>query len=150
MKELFDEAGHLTDYAFNCLINDELDELTRLEISEHMSFCDDCLLRYMNILDSQQLIEPPELLEKSIMSKLKARTIRVLMNQYTQMAIAASFALVFWVSGVFNPMNYDVKAITSVSSGLTETTSEFEENISQGLNKIISIDLKGVKLYEKK
>jgi hypothetical protein len=150
MKELFDEAGHLTDYALNCLIKDELDELSRLEISEHMSFCDDCLLRYVDILDSQQLIEPPELLEKSIMAKLKARTIRVLMNQYTQMAIAASFALVFWVSGVFNPMNYDVKALTSMSSGLTERTSEFEQNISQGLNKILSIDLKGVKLYEKK
>lgn len=150
MKELFDEAGHLTNYAFNCLINDELDELSRLEISEHMSFCDDCLLRYMDILDSQQLIEPPELLEKSIIRKLKTRAIRVLVNQYTQMAIAASFALIFWVSGVFNPLNYDIKALTNVSSDFTSKTSQFEENISEGLNKIINIDLKGVKLYEKK
>lgn len=47
MKELFDPNGHLTDDAFGALLRDEpLDEMERLEISEHLSFCDRCVERY--------------------------------------------------------------------------------------------------------
>ena len=40
MLDLFDQNGHLTDEALQALIREEdLDELQRLEISEHLSFC---------------------------------------------------------------------------------------------------------------
>lgn len=149
MKELFDESGHLTDYALNCLRNDELDELSRLEISEHLSFCDKCLLHYMDSLDSQELIEAPQLLEKSVINKIKQNSRKEIMRQYTQMAIAASFALIFWISGVFNPLRYDTTTITAVSSGVSSTTQQFGENITNGINKILNMDLKGVNGYEK-
>ncbi len=39
MLDLFDQNGHLTDEALQALIREEdLDELQRLEISEHLSF----------------------------------------------------------------------------------------------------------------
>ena len=42
---LFYEDGHLTDEALQALIREEeLDTLQRLEISEHLSFCDLCTL----------------------------------------------------------------------------------------------------------
>jgi len=150
MRELFDEAGHLTQYAMKSLKNDELDELSRLEISEHLSFCDKCLMEYMQWLEGEELIETPELLEKSIMNKIKQKNRKDIIQQYTQMAIAASFALIFWVSGVFGPMHYDTTPITAVSSGVTSKTEQFGESISNGINKIFNMDLKGVKQYEEK
>lgn len=60
MKELFDPNGHLTDDAFGALLRDEpLDEMERLEISEHLSFCDRCVERYAALLDGSELLSPP-------------------------------------------------------------------------------------------
>ena len=45
--ELFDPSGHLTDRALLALVrNEELDELARLELAEHLAYCDRCLQRY--------------------------------------------------------------------------------------------------------
>ena len=42
--ERFHTDGHLTDEALAALIRDgRPDELSRLEIAEHLSFCDVCL-----------------------------------------------------------------------------------------------------------
>ena len=38
--ELFDKNGHLTNEALAALDSNALDELTRLEVSEHLSFCE--------------------------------------------------------------------------------------------------------------
>ena len=66
MKELFDPNGHLTDDAFGALLRDEpLDEMERLEISEHLSFCDRCVERYAALLDGSELLSPPCLLYTS-------------------------------------------------------------------------------------
>ena len=48
--ELFTADGHLTDSAFALLIQEKLDPLQSLEVSEHLSFCDRCLERYTAIL----------------------------------------------------------------------------------------------------
>ncbi len=40
--ELFTADGHLTDLAFKLLIDEQLDSLQSLEVSEHLSFCDRC------------------------------------------------------------------------------------------------------------
>ena len=51
MNELFNQDGCLTDYALSALIHDKpLDELERLELSEHLSFCDACIERYTAML----------------------------------------------------------------------------------------------------
>ena len=57
MNELFNQDGCLTDYALSALIHDKpLDELERLELSEHLSFCDACIERYTAMLSDDFLI----------------------------------------------------------------------------------------------
>ena len=38
--ELFNKEGHLTDEGLRAVVDGTLDEMGRLEASEHLSFCD--------------------------------------------------------------------------------------------------------------
>ena len=74
MKELFYADGHLTDDAFLALVhNDEnLTELERLEISEHLSFCDECIIRYTACLEDDSLLIAPMLSsQETIIKRIK-------------------------------------------------------------------------------
>ena len=74
MKELFDPNGHLTDDAFGALLRDEpLDEMERLEISEHLSFCDRCVERYAALLDGSELLSPPEPVAPPVFRRIRER-----------------------------------------------------------------------------
>lgn len=87
--ELFTADGHLTDLAFKLLIDEQLDSLQSLEVSEHLSFCDRCLERYTEILCSDapvdldtgqelpevvHLMEPPASLHDSVMQTIQNKT----------------------------------------------------------------------------
>lgn len=149
MRELFDEYSHLTDYALDSLINDKLDDLSRLEVAEHMSFCDDCLKRYLGLLDKSELLCPPEMTEKRILSKLKNQPKKSDLRNYFSMAIAACFALVFWVTGVFTiPSSNNFREDERKS--IMEVSYEFRGDMLKHINKILnSIQLKGVNFNEK-
>ena len=57
--KLFQNNGHLTDEAIRALTRGEdLEELTRLEMAEHLSFCDECLERYTAALENAPLLSP--------------------------------------------------------------------------------------------
>ena len=57
--EIFDRHGHLTDQALEALTGGApLDELHRLEIAEHLAFCDRCLQRYTERLTDETLLAP--------------------------------------------------------------------------------------------
>lgn len=99
---LFDDnTGCLTDPALDGLIAGSLEELQRLEVSEHLSFCDRCLDRYTARLTPDVLIEPSELMKPSILSALRKKTAKAFVSRYFHMAVAASLTLVLWGSGVF-------------------------------------------------
>ena len=56
----FRPDGHLTDEALAALIRgDALAELDRLEIAEHLAYCDPCLQRYAKQLPTPPLLPPP-------------------------------------------------------------------------------------------
>lgn len=38
MQKYFDTEGHITDRAFQMLVNEELDETPRYELAEHLDF----------------------------------------------------------------------------------------------------------------
>lgn len=99
---LFDDnTGCLTDPALDGLIAGSLEELQRLEVSEHLSFCDQCLDRYTARLTPDVLIEPSELMKPSILSALRKKAAKAFVSRYFHMAVAASLTLVLWGSGVF-------------------------------------------------
>lgn len=154
MKEFFSEDGHLTDFAFNSFINDDIEELNRLEIAEHTSFCDKCLLKYMDLLDNSELISPPEIMEHNIMIKITKNIRRTKLNQYFSMALAACFAMTFWVTGVFALPHPTDNRLLNMTNKFTQTAIEFTDSvsiISNNINNILNnIQLKGVSKNEKK
>ena len=98
-----DESGCLTDHALQSLLNGSLEELERLEVAEHLSYCDSCVERYTALLVPQVLEEPPELMKQSILSALRKRAAKLFVDRYFHMAVAASLTLVLWGAGCSTP-----------------------------------------------
>lgn len=102
--ELFHENGCLTDEALRAVVDGTLDETARLEVCEHLSFCDACLLRYTALLEDDALLTPEEPVAPGVMQRIRERTMRVLVNRYTRAAAVAVLALALWSTGVFSSL----------------------------------------------
>ena len=143
MKELFDPNGHLTDDAFGALLRDEpLDEMERLEISEHLSFCDRCVERYAALLDGSELLSPPEPVAPPVFRRIRERARKLFVNKYATAAAAACFAIMFWNIGLFNvdAQNDHGKILDALANGaatFSERTTQFTDNLSETLDKIL-------------
>ena len=98
--ELFDPAGHLTDGALLALAHEEVpDELARLEMAEHLAYCDQCLQRYTDLLTKTPLLTPAHSCRESLWRRVRARTLRLLTSRYATAAAAVALALtVLWGS----------------------------------------------------
>lgn len=127
--ELFDHNGHLTDGALKALIeNQELPELSRLEISEHLSYCDECLMRYTDLLTGDVLITPENSCEKTIWQKIRMRVFRVLTSRYATAAAAIAIVFSLWGGGVFAD-------VVSAAEAARQNQSSFSESIRQHHDK---------------
>lgn len=149
--ELFTADGHLTDSAFALLIQEKLDPLQSLEVSEHLSFCDRCLERYTAILCGEpipdaggaeqalpvtaHLIEPPQPLLPGILQKLRQRAQVFYLKKATSLVLAASLALVFWSGGLFTSgtlsgvVDNMVEGLHSSSQTILEQTEEISSSL---------------------
>ena len=98
--ERFRADGHLTNEALLALIRqEELSELERLEIAEHLAFCDACLQRYTELLAESPLLTPVSSCRQSLWQRLRARAARLLVSRYATAAAAVALALtVLWGS----------------------------------------------------
>lgn len=99
--ELFNKDGCLTFEAISKIINGDLNEMQRLETSEHLSFCDHCLSQYTNAvceIPEELLLEPSSALKRNIIFKIKQRTVAVFYNRYVAVTVAASFAILMTFS----------------------------------------------------
>ena len=98
--ELFDPAGHLTDGALLALAHEEVpDKLARLEMAEHLAYCDQCLQRYTDLLANAPLLTPAHSCRESLWRRVRARTLRLLTSRYATAAAAVALALtVLWGS----------------------------------------------------
>ena len=144
MKDLFLEDGHLSDYAFSCLVHDEqLDELQRLEVAEHLSFCDQCVAKYADLLaDDALLVSSQEQLAPGVMQRLRQRARKIFINKYSTAVVAASFAIVFWNIGVFN-IDVDgnskfLNQMTDHSYSISEKAFEVSDNISKAFHEFVN------------
>lgn len=100
---LFDEKGCLTDEALQGTITQEtLNELQRLEISEHLSFCDSCLERYSLLLTEDVLLIPQNPVKEKVMKRMHKKVERFLFHRVTAGALAACLALAFLFGGAFD------------------------------------------------
>ncbi len=96
--EVFRADGHLTDEALLLLIQEGVpEELTRLEIAEHLAFCGECLERYTGLLDAAPLLTPARSCERSLWARIRARAIQAFTSRYATAAAAVFIALtVVW------------------------------------------------------
>lgn len=92
--ERFRADGHLTNEALAALVRDDsLDELGRLEIAEHLSFCDLCLQRYTDLLCGAELLTPERSCQKTLWARVRTRTLRLVTSRYATAAAAVTLAL---------------------------------------------------------
>lgn len=107
--ELFDTKGCLTDAGLKALIGGELDEMSRLEAAEHLSFCDRCLDRYTALLTPEVLETPAHSVAMPVIRAVWVRVMQTTWGRGAVAGIAAVLALTFWSSGVFQtPKNLQV------------------------------------------
>ena len=100
MSELFLENGHLSNEGLKALIQGTLNETSRLEAAEHLSFCDECLVRYTDLFVEDVQVEPEQSVTLPVMRRLRQRTVKVLVSRYTAAAAAVMIAGTLWYSGV--------------------------------------------------
>ena len=99
--ERFRDDGHLTDEALSALIQQApLGELERLEIAEHLAFCDDCLQRYTVLLADTPLLSPAQSCRETLWVRIRRRTIRLVTSRYATAAAAVVLALTLLWSGL--------------------------------------------------
>ena len=96
----FRPDGHLTDAALAALVRgDPPPELERLELAEHLAYCDRCLQRYTELLTDEVLVPPPAPAGPGLRRRLRRRTVRLTVSRYATAAAAVVLALtVLWGS----------------------------------------------------
>ena len=99
--DLFRHDGHLTDEALAALVVGKvLDETARLEIAEHLAYCDLCLQRYTDALADAPLLVPEHSCRESLWRRVRVRTVRIFTNRYAAAAAGIVLALILvWGSG---------------------------------------------------
>ena len=99
--EIFRHDGHLTDGALAALAAGEpLAEPTRLEMAEHLAFCDLCLQRYTDALAGAPLLTPAHSCQESLWRRARARAVRIFTSRYAAAAAGVALALTLvWGSG---------------------------------------------------
>lgn len=103
--DYFSDDGHLTDFALQELIYGEPSELHRLEMAEHLSFCDECTERYTALLCGCTLPAPAPPLAPGVLARIRSRARTVFLGRYLSAGVAACLALGLWAaawhSGIF-------------------------------------------------
>ena len=152
-----DETGCLTTFGLESLVEGSLGELERLEVSEHLAYCDLCVERYTALLADGVLLEAPELMKQSVLAALRRKAAKVFVNRYFHMAVAASLTLVLWGSGVFNSFG-EVRLVrppeernpeASISWRLNSFASDVSDGVTDFMDQLITIDLRGALRNEK-
>ena len=151
--ELFYENGHLTPEGLNALVDGQLDEMARLEAAEHLSFCDECLVRYTALVEQAPLAAPETPLAPGVWQRIRRRAWRIVTSRYATAAAAAAFALIIWGTGLFQNLGTprevkpappaEPKAYSPVTSRMNEFVSETGRQINAAITDFFARFQKG-------
>jgi len=135
--DIFQHDGHLTDEALTALAAGEsLDETARLEIAEHLAFCDLCLQRYTDALAGTELLTPEQSCRESLWRRIRARAARLFLNRYATAAAAVALALtMLWGSaGITLPERLPLPEDRPTVSDRLRKWNESLDNAMSGVN----------------
>lgn len=135
---IFREDGHLSDGALAALAKHEdcFSELERLEIAEHLAFCDSCLQRYTMALEEETLLVPERSCQPSLWATIRSRALRLAVSRYATAAAAVTLALtVLWggerTEFTRPALPEDRPSVSQRLTGLTgELSSSLHETVS--------------------
>lgn len=147
----FDSDGHLTDQALGDLIYGSPDELSRLEIAEHLSFCDRCTERYTEMLCDDRLTAPQEPLAPLVEKRLRQNAKIIFFNRYVRVGVAACLTLVVWLGGSLltdggtKHLPAGQPDFFAMTGGFSDRITSFSRDFSDGVNQLFDqFNLKGV------
>lgn len=130
---VFREDGHLSGEALEALARNEdrFSELERLEIAEHLAFCDDCLQRYTQALEDGSLLVPERSCQKALWARIRVRALRLVTSRYATAAAAVALSLTVLWGGERVELTRPVlpEDRPSVSRQLTELTGEIGDSL---------------------
>ena len=134
--KIFRSDGHLRDEALCALVlNQPLEELERLEIAEHLAFCDLCLQRYTEALTEDTLLAPHQSCHDTIWHRIRSRTLRILSSRYATAAAAVALALV---------LVWGVPPVETLSRPETNAVSQKLEDWTARLNSSLGDMMDGI------
>ena len=137
--ERFDDHGHLTDAALLALIRQEpLDELERLEMAEHLSFCDRCLQRYTELLADDVLLVPSPACREGLRRRIRRRAVRLFTSRYATAAAAVALALtVLWSgAGLSGRAQGRPRPLEQVGDALTEWAADWPQRFQDAFSDL--------------
>ena len=137
--KLFNGDGHITDEGLRALVAEELDEMGRLEVSEHLDFCDRCVERYSEMLTDDLEIAPPVEIAPVVIHKIRQRTRVVFLNRFTRVSVAAMLAIVIWVggfyrNGILNPSDEHLEQVATTARSIQDKIWNWSSNLDQLLS----------------
>ena len=137
--DTFRKDGHLTNTVLEALVRGEaLPALTRLEISEHLAYCDLCLQRYTDALAGTQLLIPEHSCQETLWGRIRIRVLHMLTSRYATAAAAVILALsVLWSSKIALPAYAAVPDDNTPSTEIkaTETLPERFDSALQSFSR---------------
>lgn len=132
---LFHNDGHLTDQGLQALVDGLLNDTEGLEAAEHLSFCDDCLLRYTNLLEGAPLLKPETPLKEGVHRRIRMRGLRVAAGRTAKVAAAACLAVGLWggvTAGATGGRQQDAATEgTSISYQVNNAVNNFTGSLDQ-------------------
>lgn len=137
---VFRDDGHLSAGALEALARNEdrFSELERLEIAEHLAFCDECLQRYTLALEGGTLLVPEHSCQKTLWVRIRSRALRLAVSRYATAVAAVTLALtVLWGGGSVKTIRPALPVDRpSVSWRLTGLTGEIHDSLRETVGGI--------------
>jgi len=113
--------NHLTNNDLRDLMAGRASEADRLRAAEHLSCCDECLLRYTLALSPENCMEPIRPTAPTVIQRIRLRLADRTFRRYGAAVAAVALAMLFWVSGLF--------------SGVPQPEPERENYLTQALDR---------------
>lgn len=133
---VFRDDGHLASEALAALAaGEELPELRRLEIAEHLSYCDACLERYADAMASAPLASPSPRCRAGLFRRIRLRAARLLFSRFG----AAAAAVAVTVTAVWTAPLPEAKSAPEEPSALSRAYCGWTAAVDQGLQHILGL-----------
>ena len=139
----FRPDGHLTDEALTALVRgDALTELDRLELAEHLAYCDQCLQRYTELLSAGPLLVPEHSCRGAPRPRIWRRAAQPGIRRHATAAAAVALALtLLWGSAGLSGRiaQTEPTLIERAGTALTEWTETWPRKWESALSGFSSL-----------